>query len=96
MKLLILLLYRIDSFIPFSGNNNPPQKEIKMNFDHAYADYLKDEDIKAISELEKKTGKRILAYYTPPASANLDDTVLGKIRELEKRLCVRLVAYNDQ
>ena len=65
-----------------------------MDFDNAYADYLKDDEIKAISELEKKTGKRILAYYTPPASANLDDKALVEIRELEKRLCVRLVAYD--
>ena len=66
-----------------------------MDFDHSYADYLTDDDVKAISELEKKTGKRILAYYTPPAAANLDDQVLTKIRDLEKKLCVRLVAYND-
>ncbi|WP_300460083.1 hypothetical protein [Desulfobacula sp.] len=66
-----------------------------MDFDHSYADYLKDEDIAAITELEKKTGKRILAYYTPPKAANLDDNVLTKIRELEKKLCVRLVAYDE-
>lgn len=65
-----------------------------MDFDRAYADYLKDAEIKAISELEEKTGKRILAYYTPPASANLDDNVLGEIRKLEQQLCVRLVAYD--
>ncbi len=65
-----------------------------MDFDRSYADYLKDDEIKAISELEKKTGKRILAYYTPPASANLGDKALVEIRELEKRLCVRLVAYD--
>jgi hypothetical protein len=66
-----------------------------MDFDHSYADYLKEEDITAITELEKKTGKRILAYYTPPNAANLDDNVLAKIRELEKKLCVRLVAYEE-
>lgn len=65
-----------------------------MDFDHAYADYLNEKDIKAIAELEKKTGKRILAYYTPPAAANLDEKVLADIRELEKKLCVRLVAYD--
>lgn len=65
-----------------------------MDFDHSYADYLTDEEVKAISELEKKTGKRILAYYTPPAAANLDDQDLTKIRDLEKKLCVRLVAYD--
>lgn len=66
-----------------------------MDFDHSYADYLNDDEIKAITELEKNTGKRILAYYTPPATANLDDKVLAKIRELEKKLCVRLVAYEN-
>lgn len=66
-----------------------------MDFDHTYADYLKDDDVKAIAELEKKTGKRILAYYTPPGPANLDDGVLAEIRQLEKKLCVRLVAYDN-
>lgn len=66
-----------------------------MDFDHSYADYLKEDDIKAIMKLEKATGKRILAYYSPPAPSNLDDKVLAKIRELEKKLCVRLVAYED-
>ncbi len=66
-----------------------------MDFDHSYADYLNNDEIKAIAELEKNTGKRILAYYTPPATSNLDDKVLAKIRELEKKLCVRLVAYEN-
>jgi NADH:ubiquinone oxidoreductase subunit D len=66
-----------------------------MDFDHAYADYLNDEEIKAISTLEKNTGKRILAYYTPPGAANLDEKILTQIRELEKKLCVRLVAYEN-
>ena len=66
-----------------------------MNFDHLYADYLGEDDVKAISELEKKTGKRILAYYTPPEAANLDDDVISQIQALEKKLCVRLVAYEE-
>ena len=66
-----------------------------MDFDHTYADYLKDEDVKAITELEKKIGKRLLAYYTPPASSNLDEAVLAEIQNLEKQLCVRLVAYDS-
>ena len=66
-----------------------------MDFDHIYADYLNDEEIKAISELEKESGKRILAYYTPPAAANLNDDTLAKIQDLEKKLCVRLVAYEN-
>jgi len=67
----------------------------KMDFDHTYADYLSDEDIQAITELEKKIGKRLLAYYTPPAAANLNEDVLVKIKDLEKKLCVRLVAYDS-
>ena len=39
-----------------------------MDFDRTYADYLGDKDIKAIAKLEKKIGKRLLAYYTPPAT----------------------------
>jgi hypothetical protein len=66
-----------------------------MDFDHTYADYLSDEDIQAITELEQKTGKRLLAYYTPPAASNLDGDVLSKIQDLEKKLCVRLVAYES-
>lgn len=65
-----------------------------MDFDHTYADYLSDNDIKAIAELEKETGKRLLAFYTPPAASKLDADVLGKIQDLEKKLCVRLVAYD--
>ena len=66
-----------------------------MDFNHAYADYLKDEDVNAIAELEKKIGKRLLAYYTPPASSNLEAAVLAEIQNLEKKLCVRLVAYDS-
>ncbi len=65
-----------------------------MDFDHTYADYLKDEDVKAITELEQKIGKRLLAYYSPPAASNLDGDTLNKIQDLEKKLCVRLVAYD--
>lgn len=66
-----------------------------MDFDHALANYLKDDGIKAIQELEKETGKQIMAYYAPPAAANLGDKELAKIKALEKKLCVRLVAYNS-
>jgi hypothetical protein len=66
-----------------------------MDFDHAYADYLSDEDVQAITELEQKIGKRLLAYYTPPVASNLDGDVLAKIQDLEKKLCVRLVAYES-
>ncbi len=66
-----------------------------MNFDHAYADYLNEKDVKSIAKLEKKIGKRLLAYYNPPIASNLDEEMLGKIQSLEKKLCVRLVAYES-
>ena len=66
-----------------------------MDFDHTYADYLGAKDVKAIKKLEKKIGKRLLAYYTPPVTSNLDEDVLAKIKNLEKELCVRLVAYDS-
>ncbi|SDP13517.1 hypothetical protein [Desulforhopalus singaporensis] len=65
-----------------------------MDFDHSLANYLDEDGIKAIQQLEKETGKQIMAYYAPPSPANLADDDLAKIRNLEKKLCVRLVAYN--
>ncbi len=64
-----------------------------MDFDHTYADYLDEKAIGDIQTLEKETGKRILAFYSPPASADLSNEQLQKIQALEKKLCVRLVAY---
>lgn len=64
-----------------------------MDWNHDYANYLNEEAIKAIQELEKETGTVIMAYPTPPAPASLDKTAKQKIESLEKKLCVRLVAY---
>ena len=64
-----------------------------MDFDHTYADYLDEKAVGEIQALESETGKRILAYYTPPVSAALTEEQLAKLQALEKRLCVRLVAY---
>ena len=64
-----------------------------MKLDNTYADYLDKDAIGAIEALEKETGTRILAYYTPPVPAHLTETQLKKIEDLEKKLCVRLVAY---
>ncbi|UCF92236.1 MAG: hypothetical protein JSW39_28885 [Desulfobacterales bacterium] len=66
-----------------------------MNFDHEYANYLDETAIAAIQALERETGKLIIAYPTPPLSADLSEEQLGKIRELERKLCVRLVAYES-
>lgn len=64
-----------------------------MDFDHTYADYLDAEGIKELQAFEKETGKSLLAYYNPSVSANLTDAQLDKLKVLEKKLCVRLVAY---
>ena len=66
-----------------------------MKIENKYADYLDNDSIGAIEALEKETGTRILAYYTPPAPANLTDKQVNKIKKLEKKLCVRLVAYSS-
>jgi hypothetical protein len=66
-----------------------------MDFDRAYADYLKKEDVAAIEALEKETGTRILAYYAPPMAAQVPEEQLQKIKDLESKLCVRLVAYKN-
>ncbi len=64
-----------------------------MDWNYDHANYLDEEGIKAIQELEKQTGKTIMAYTAPPAPANLTDDHLKNIRKLEKKLCVRLVAW---
>jgi hypothetical protein len=65
-----------------------------MNHDYAYADYVDEKGIDEIQNIEKELGVTLLAYYTPPAAANLTDDQLNKIQELDKKLCVRLVAYS--
>ena len=65
-----------------------------MDFDYTYADYVDEKGVNQIKALEKELGTTLLAYYTPPKPANLSDTQLKKIDELEKKLCVRLVAYD--
>ena len=64
-----------------------------MKIDYKYADYVDEKGISEIQGLEKELGNTLIAYYTPPHPANLSDDKLAKIRELEKKLCVRLVAY---
>jgi hypothetical protein len=64
-----------------------------MDFDHEYANYLDDDGVAALQALEKETGKRIMAYPNPPMPAELPKDQVSKIRKLEKKLCVRLVAY---
>lgn len=66
-----------------------------MDFDNTYADYIDEKGVEAIQELEKETGKRLLAYYSPPDPAHLSPENLQKIKTLESKLCVRIVAYDQ-
>lgn len=64
-----------------------------MDFDREYADYLDEKAVSEIQNLENETGSLILAYTERPMPAELPKSDLDKIRALEKKLCVRLVAY---
>ena len=64
-----------------------------MDWNHDYANYVDQDGIKAIQDLEKETDTVIMAYPTPPAPASIDKATKQKIEALEKKLCVRLVAY---
>jgi len=64
-----------------------------MDFDKEYASYVDDAGVSEIQALEKETGSVILAYTERPVPAELPKSQLDKIRKLEKKLCVRLVAY---
>ena len=64
-----------------------------MNIEHTYANYVDDKAVKEIRDLENETGTLIMAYATPYVSADLSPEQLRKIEDLEKKLCVRLVAY---
>ena len=65
-----------------------------MDFDHEYSNYVDDKGVSDIQALEKETGTTILAYTERPFAAHLSRQHLEKIQELEKKLCVRLVAYD--
>jgi len=64
-----------------------------MNWDYDYANYVDERGAKEIQELENKIGKTILAYPTSPVPAKLSEEDKERIESLEKKLCVRLVAY---
>ena len=65
-----------------------------MNFDTTYADYVDEAGVEQIKALEKDLGKTLLAYYTPPNPAKISSAQLKKIKDLEKKLCVLMVAYD--
>ena len=57
--------------------------------------HLKKEEIEAIESLEKTIGKTLLAYSCKEADmAPVDDGQLKRIRDLEARLGVALVAIS--
>lgn len=64
-----------------------------MNWSHDFAKYVDEKGVKEIEQLENKIGKWILAYPAPPEPARLSEEARGEIESLEKKLCVRLVAY---
>ena len=66
-----------------------------MNLEHTYANYVDEKGVAKIQALEKETGTLIMAYNTPSVPADLSSEQLNKIEELEKELCVRLVAWKS-
>jgi hypothetical protein len=66
-----------------------------MDFDRDYANYVSEAGVAEIQALEKASGKRIMAYPTPPEPAALVPELKAKIEALEKKLCVRLVAFEN-
>lgn len=64
-----------------------------MNFDQDYADYVDDNGVAEIKALEKELGKLIIAYPKPSIAGQMSKEQLTKLRNLEKKLCVRLVGY---
>ena len=66
-----------------------------MDIEKNYADYIDKKGLAEIQALENDLGSTLIAYSTPPQPANLPDEKLAKIKQLEKKLCVRLVAYEN-
>ena len=66
-----------------------------MKHEFVFADYIDNNGLAEIQALEKELGNTLIAFSTPPQPANLSDDKLSKIKELEKKLCVRLVAYEQ-
>ena len=59
------------------------------------ADYVDEKGVSEIQALEKEIGKRLLAFYSPPEAASLTKDEKKKFDVLEKKLCVRLEAYEQ-
>ena len=58
-----------------------------------YATYLSPEALVEIRALEKELGSTVIAYATPAVPAKLKPAQLAKIKKLEKKHCVQLVAF---
>ena len=66
-----------------------------MKPEYIFADYIDKNGLAEIQALEKELGNTLIAFSTPPMPANLSDEKLSKIKKLENKLCVRLVAYEQ-
>ena len=66
-----------------------------MLLEETYANYVDEQGVEKIKELEKELGMRVMAYTTPSVPGDLSSEQLSKVEELEKKLCVRLVAYKN-
>lgn len=64
-----------------------------MNNDVEYAQYLSKKGVAEIKKLEKELGTTLIAYATPPVPAKLNKEQLARLKALEHKHCVRLVAY---
>jgi hypothetical protein len=64
-----------------------------MDRDVEYANYLSKKAVAEIKKAEKDLGALLIAYATPPVPAKLTKVQLAKIKELETKHCIRLVAY---
>lgn len=67
-----------------------------MEIEKSYANYVDEEGVSKIQELEKELDMRLMAYATPSVPGDLSAEQLKKVEKLEKKLCVRLVAYKTR
>ena len=58
-----------------------------------YATYLSPEALVEIRAIEKELKGTVIAFATPSVPAKLKKSQLAKIKKLEKKHCVQLVAY---
>lgn len=74
---------------------NMNERISQMKPEHLFADYIDNDGLAEIQALEQELGSTLIAFSTPPQLADISDEKLARVRELEKKLCVRLVAYQQ-